>query len=73
MAEPHANSYYAATATAFPDQPPLTEDAQADVCVVGGGMTGCSAALHLAERGYKVVLIEANRIGFGASGRSGGN
>lgn len=72
MAEPHAKSYYAATAAAFPEQPPLDGDARVDVCVVGGGMTGCSAALHLAERGYKVMLIEANRIGFGASGRSGG-
>jgi gamma-glutamylputrescine oxidase len=72
MAEPHAKSYYAATATPFLDQPPLEGDATVDVCVVGGGMTGCSAALHLAERGYKVMLIEANRIGFGASGRSGG-
>lgn len=72
MAEPHANSYYAATATPFAEQPPLDGDVRVDVCVVGGGMTGCSAALHLAERGYKVMLIEANRIGFGASGRSGG-
>ena len=43
-----------------------------DVCVVGGGITGCSAALHLAERGYSVVLLEARELGFGASGRSGG-
>lgn len=45
---------------------------RADVCVVGGGLTGCSAALHLAERGYSVRLLEARRIGWGASGRSGG-
>src|SRR5690606_4372479 len=44
----------------------------ADVCVVGGGIAGCSTALHLAERGYRVVLLEARRIGWGASGRSGG-
>ena len=50
---------------------PLTGDADADVCVVGGGIAGCAAALHLAERGYKVVLLEAHEIGFGASGRSG--
>jgi gamma-glutamylputrescine oxidase len=44
----------------------------ADVCVVGGGIAGCAAALELAERGYRVVLLEAERIGWGASGRSGG-
>lgn len=43
-----------------------------DVCVIGGGITGSSAALHLAERGYSVVLLEARELGFGASGRSGG-
>ncbi|MBW5801564.1 FAD-binding oxidoreductase [Halomonas elongata] len=51
---------------------PLDEDRHADVCVIGGGVTGCSAALHLAERGYSVVLLEAEDIGHGASGRSGG-
>lgn len=50
---------------------PLTGDADVDICVVGGGVAGCSAALHLAERGYKVALLEAQDIGFGASGRSG--
>lgn len=45
---------------------------QADVCVVGGGIAGCSTALDLAQRGYRVVLLEAQRIGWGASGRSGG-
>ncbi len=44
---------------------------ESDVCVVGGGIAGCSAALHLAERGYRVVLLEGQRIGWGASGRSG--
>jgi gamma-glutamylputrescine oxidase len=44
----------------------------ADVCVIGGGIAGCSAALHLAERGYSVALLEAEHIGWGASGRSGG-
>ncbi|PWV83060.1 FAD-binding oxidoreductase [Halomonas sp. A11-A] len=52
--------------------PPLAGEVRADVCVIGGGITGCSAALHLAERGYSVVLLEASEIGFGASGRSGG-
>ncbi|SOD94920.1 NAD(P)/FAD-dependent oxidoreductase [Caenispirillum bisanense] len=69
---PHTPSYYAASANPFPEHPPLQGEVTADVCVVGGGMTGCSAALHLAERGYKVVLIESQRIGWGASGRSGG-
>ena len=58
--------------TAAPDRAPLTGDAQADVCVVGGGIAGCATALFLAERGYKVVLLEGNRVAFGASGRSGG-
>lgn len=51
---------------------PLEASRHADVCIVGGGVTGCSAALALAERGYDVVLLEARDIGYGASGRSGG-
>ena len=47
-------------------------EVRADVAVVGGGIAGCSAALHLAQRGYKVVLVEACFVGYGASGRSGG-
>lgn len=65
-------SYYAATANPHGTWPKLTDSIRADVCVVGGGLTGLSAALNLAERGFKVVLIEANRIGWGASGRNGG-
>ncbi len=72
MAIDHVNSYYAASANPAPDRPVLTGDVETDVCVVGGGIAGCSTALHLAERGYRVVLLEANRIGWGASGRSGG-
>ena len=68
----HAPSYYAATANQFPIQPALQGDLAADVVVVGGGFTGLSAALHAAEAGYSVVLLEAKRIGWGASGRSGG-
>ncbi|MBI2256539.1 MAG: FAD-binding oxidoreductase [Proteobacteria bacterium] len=66
------NSYYAATANAFRRLEPLSGSVTADVCVIGGGFTGLSAALHLAERGYKVVLLEQARVGWGASGRNGG-
>jgi len=65
-------SWYAATATPLAPFAPLTGAARADVCIVGGGYTGLSAALHLAQRGYDVVLLEAHRAGFGASGRNGG-
>ena len=68
----HAVSYYAASANPAPVHPPLRGDQTADVCVIGGGIAGCSTALELAERGYKVVLLEGQRIGWGASGRSGG-
>lgn len=68
----HTGSYYAATAHPSPERPPLKGEMTADVCVVGGGFTGVSVALNLAERGYQVVLLEANRIGWGASGRNGG-
>lgn len=65
-------SYYAATANAAPDRAPLKGDISCQVCVVGGGFTGLSAALELAERGYDVVLLEGERVGWGASGRNGG-
>ncbi|HUS52873.1 MAG TPA: FAD-binding oxidoreductase [Thermohalobaculum sp.] len=68
----HANSWYVETAGEMPDHPELTGAQRADVCVVGAGYGGLSAALHLAERGLDVVLVEANRIGWGASGRNGG-
>jgi glycine/D-amino acid oxidase-like deaminating enzyme len=70
--EEHVRSYYAATCNAPTDYPVLEGEQRADVAVVGGGFTGVSAALELAERGYDVALIEANRIGWGASGRNGG-
>lgn len=69
---PHAPSLYAATADAGLSFPPLTESTRADVAIVGGGYTGLSAALHLAEAGVDVVLLEAERVGWGASGRNGG-
>ena len=67
-----AGSWYAATANPLPDFPALAGDVQADVAVLGGGYTGLSAALHLAEAGKRVVLLEAHRVGWGASGRNGG-
>ena len=65
-------SWYAATVQLPEAQPPLEGTQRADVCVIGGGYTGLSAALHLAEAGYSVVLLEAHRVGWGASGRNGG-
>ncbi|MCY1127772.1 FAD-binding oxidoreductase [Frigidibacter sp. RF13] len=65
-------SYYAATRADLAPFPAPAGDLRADVCVVGGGYTGLSAALHLAQRGLDVVLLEAHRVGFGASGRNGG-
>jgi len=72
MTVPHIDSYYAASAHPAPERPQLAGDVEADVCVIGGGIAGCATALFLAERGYKVVLLEGNRIAYGASGRSGG-
>ena len=68
----HVSSYYAASANKHPAWPQLDEDIQCDVCVVGGGYTGLSSALFLVEAGFDVVLLEASQIGFGASGRNGG-
>ena len=68
----YPDSYYAATAEHLREQPQLQGSQRADVCVIGGGFTGLSAALNLAERGMDVVLLEAERIGWGASGRNGG-
>jgi gamma-glutamylputrescine oxidase len=67
-----ADSYYAASANPALATPPLTGNIDCDVCVVGAGITGCAAALNLAERGYRVVLLEAHAVGHGGSGRSGG-
>ena len=64
--------YYAASADALPPLPRLTGEWRADICVVGGGFTGLSAALHAARAGAKVALVEARSIGYAASGRNGG-
>jgi gamma-glutamylputrescine oxidase len=66
------NSYYAASANMQPNYFKLEADIEADVCVVGGGFAGLSAAIELADRGYSVVVLEAKHIGWGASGRNGG-
>lgn len=68
----HPASWYAATATPQDVKPELLGEVRADICIVGGGYTGLSAALHLAKKGMDVVLLEAHRVGFGASGRNGG-
>jgi gamma-glutamylputrescine oxidase len=65
-------SYYAATANSFTPAPRLMGEVEADLCIVGGGCTGLSAALHARERGFSVVVLEGGRIGWGASGRNGG-
>ena len=72
VAGQHANSWYAETAGPLPGLPRLSGDIRADVCVIGAGFAGLSAALHLAEVGLDVVVLEANRVGWGASGRNGG-
>ncbi len=68
----YPDSLYADTRDDQPAFAPLKGETRADVAVVGGGYTGLSAALHLARAGYDVVLIDAHRVGFGASGRNGG-
>jgi gamma-glutamylputrescine oxidase len=68
----HTASYYAATAIGETRYPILEGRQTADICIVGGGFTGLATSLMLAERGYSVVLLEANRVGWGASGRNGG-
>ena len=65
-------SYYAETRVAFASRPTAQGELRADVCVVGAGYTGLSTALHLAQKGLSVIVLEAHRVGFGASGRNGG-
>ena len=69
----HVDSWYAATANLKLDLPPLQGAVVTDVCVIGAGYTGLSAAIHLRQLGYSVTVLEANKIGWGASGRNGGH
>src|SRR6185312_12861707 len=71
-AEADGPTYYAARAGALAVRPPLSGTRYCDVCIVGGGFAGLSAALHLAQRGYEAVLLEADQVGAGASGRNSG-
>jgi gamma-glutamylputrescine oxidase len=65
-------NFYYATTPAPPPHAALAGETRADVCVIGGGISGLSAALHLLDRGFSVALLEAKHLGFGGSGRSGG-
>ncbi|WP_432455437.1 NAD(P)/FAD-dependent oxidoreductase [Agarivorans sp. QJM3NY_29] len=68
----HTDSYYAATANHSRQFAQLQRDIRCDVCIIGAGFSGLSSALHLAEKGFHVVVLEAARVGFGATGRNGG-
>src|SRR5437588_320397 len=67
----HVGSYYAASSQRAPERPARADGIDCDVCVGGAGIAGCSTALHLALAGLRVVLLEEQRVGWGASGRSG--
>ncbi len=69
----HTNSWYAASANRDISFPKLEGEVEADVCIVGGGYTGLSTAIHLRDKGYSVVVLEAERVAWGASGRNGGH
>ena len=69
---PYPASYYAASANSAPARDHLSGDIETDVCVIGAGYTGLSTALFLLEHGFRVVVLEAAKVGFGASGRNGG-
>lgn len=69
---PYPSSYYAASANPAPARDALSSNVETDVCVIGAGYTGLSTALFLLEQGFRVVILEAAKVGFGASGRNGG-
>ena len=69
---PYPHSYYAASANPVPQRPALQGESETDVCIIGAGYTGLSTALFLLENGFKVTIVEAAKVGFGASGRNGG-
>lgn len=68
----YIHSYYQATVNPLPEQPQLDQAVEADVCIIGGGMTGLSAAIELRQKGYSVVVLESRRLAWGGSGRNGG-
>ena len=68
----HTTSYYAASRNAVPERPALEGEVDAQICIIGAGYSGLSAGLELAERGYKVTMLEGAQVGWGASGRNGG-
>lgn len=72
MSEQRCDSYYNATINEETNYPRLEEDIRVDVVIIGGGFTGVATAVELAERGIKVAILEANKIGWGATGRNGG-
>ena len=72
MAQPRCNSYYNATIKQETDYPALTGDISVDIAVIGGGFSGVNTALELAEKGFSVAILEANKIAWGATGRNGG-
>ncbi|WP_315981603.1 FAD-binding oxidoreductase [Aliamphritea spongicola] len=72
MQAQYCDNYYANSLNGTTDYPRLEGEHQVDVAIVGGGFTGVATAVELAEKGYKVAIIEANKIGWGATGRNGG-
>ncbi len=68
----HTHSYYAASVNNDRSYPTLQDNIECDVCIVGAGFSGLSSALHLVEKGFRVVVLEAVKVGFGATGRNGG-